>query len=175
MATIYIGADNSVILDGLQDSTDSSYINTGATLTFTVYRQRSQDAAMTAASTTLTSQVAAFVAGDVGKSVVVAGAGVDGADLRATISSVTSATQVVLSTAASTTVAGTQLLTSLAGAAVISMSYVASSNGKYRGTIVDTVAFHPGQTYWIEISIDGGSSRTDFRRISAVAQYRNLT
>lgn len=130
---------------------------------------------MTAASTTLTSQVAAFVAGDVGKSVVVAGAGVDGADLRATISSVTSATQVVLSAAASTTVSGAKLSTSLASAADISMSYVASSDGKYRGTIDDTVAFQPGQSYWIEISIDGGSGRVDFRRVNAVAQYRNLT
>lgn len=63
------------------------------------------DGAITAASTTLTSATAAFVAADVGRLIVVVGAGASGTDLITRIASRTNATTVVLADAASTTVA----------------------------------------------------------------------
>jgi hypothetical protein len=68
--------------------------------------KRVTDAAMTAASTTLTSATAAFVAGDVGKLIGVYGAGAAGVALRTTIATRVSATEVTLAVAASTTVSG---------------------------------------------------------------------
>ena len=67
------------------------------------------DAAITAATTTLTSATAAFVANDLDALVLVAGAGAAGADLVARIASVTSGTEVELDTAAGTTVSGASL------------------------------------------------------------------
>lgn len=64
------------------------------------------DGAITAADATLTSATAAFVAGDIGRAVVVNGAGVAGADLTTTIASINSPTSVELTAVASTTVAG---------------------------------------------------------------------
>jgi hypothetical protein len=63
------------------------------------------DGVMTSGSAVLTSNTAAFVAGDVGKSIVVVGAGASGAALSTTILSRASATSVTLNASASTTVA----------------------------------------------------------------------
>lgn len=60
--------------------------------------------AMTAADATLTATGGGFAAADVGRMVIVAGAGTDGAELVTTIASVTSATEVELTDAAATTV-----------------------------------------------------------------------
>lgn len=62
------------------------------------------DVGMTNGSATLTSASGAFSIADIGKHVFVEGAGVAGADLKTTISARISATQVTLTTAASTTV-----------------------------------------------------------------------
>lgn len=62
------------------------------------------DAAITGSSTTLTSATANFVAGDVGKYVVITGAGTSGLDFSTTIASRTNSTTVVLAAAAVTTV-----------------------------------------------------------------------
>jgi hypothetical protein len=65
------------------------------------------DGAMTAASAVLTASSASFVdPTDVGKRILVKGAGPNGYDLETSISSVDSATQVTLATSASTTVSG---------------------------------------------------------------------
>lgn len=58
------------------------------------------DLATTASSTTVSSVTAAFTSADIGKIICVEGAGVGGAPLRATISSITSGTAVVVGTAA---------------------------------------------------------------------------
>ncbi len=63
-----------------------------------------RDAAMTASTDVLTSASAPFASGDVGKSIVVAGAGASGAKLRTTIASFVSSTEVTLSSAAAGTV-----------------------------------------------------------------------
>jgi hypothetical protein len=62
------------------------------------------DAAMTSGSATLTSATAAFTSGDVGKYVMVTGAGTSGAPLYGTVSSYTNSTTVTLSLNAATTV-----------------------------------------------------------------------
>ncbi len=63
------------------------------------------DAGISDTDKTLTSASASFVAADVGRTVIVAGAGHDGIPLVATIASRTSGTEVELDTAAGTTVA----------------------------------------------------------------------
>jgi hypothetical protein len=65
-----------------------------------------KDAAIDAGLTSLTSQTAEFTVQDVGKSIVVSGAGSNGAKLSTTIAAVTSATEIVLASAASTSVTG---------------------------------------------------------------------
>lgn len=64
------------------------------------------DGAITSGLKALTSATAPFSAGDVGKIVVVAGAGVAGAALKTTIAAYVSASQVTLTASASTTVTG---------------------------------------------------------------------
>jgi len=64
------------------------------------------DGAIAAADNTLTSATAAFTAGDVGRAIVVNGAGAAGANLTTTIASINSGTSVELTDAAGTTVAG---------------------------------------------------------------------
>lgn len=64
------------------------------------------DGAITAADATLTSATSAFTAADIGKAVVVNGAGAAGADHETTIASINSPTSVELTVAAITTVAG---------------------------------------------------------------------
>ncbi len=64
------------------------------------------DGAITASDNTLTSATAAFTSADVGKLITVEGAAAAGADLSTTIASYTSATEVELTAAASTTVSG---------------------------------------------------------------------
>jgi len=172
MTPLYIGSDNSVILDLLTDSFTGQYINSGVTMTFTTYRIIAADAIMTSGSAALSSATASFVAGDVGRAVIVVGAGVDGADLRTTISAYTSATQVTLGTAASQTVSRATLAKSLSDAKDVAMSYVASSNGKYRGILDEGVALADGQYYVLEVTIDAGSDRKDFRRLVLGAKYR---
>lgn len=69
--------------------------------------QQITDGDITASTTTLQALSSApFAAGDVGKFIVVAGAGTNGADLETTIASFTSTTEVELTDAASTTVTG---------------------------------------------------------------------
>lgn len=67
------------------------------------------DGEMTAASASLTSASAAFTAADVGKYIVVKGAGAAGVPLISTISAFVSSTQVTLAGAASTTVSGVRV------------------------------------------------------------------
>lgn len=62
------------------------------------------DGDITATTETLTSATATFTSGDVGSQVIVAGAGVAGADLVTTISAFTNSTTVTVALAASTTV-----------------------------------------------------------------------
>lgn len=61
------------------------------------------DAAITTATATLTSATAAFTSADIGRAVIIAGAGAAAADLTATILTVASGTSVGITTAASTT------------------------------------------------------------------------
>jgi hypothetical protein len=62
------------------------------------------DGAITSAATTLTSATASFTSADLGRDVIVAGAGAAAADLTAVITVVTNGTTVTLGTAAGTTV-----------------------------------------------------------------------
>jgi hypothetical protein len=172
---IYINADNDVILDELKDSAAGTFINSGVTCTFTLYREISVDGAMTAASAVLTSTSGPFAAGDVGKAIVVRGAGVNASDLRTTIQAFTSATQVTLAANASLTVSSAVVRMSLASAKDIPMSYVVASNGKYRGTLDDAVAIAESVLYVLEVTIDAGSGRKDFRQIKVPAKYRGDT
>lgn len=170
---IYIGVDNDVILDELKNSRTDAFVNTGATVTFTLYRLLCKDAvAAAAALTTLTSVGAPFVSGDAARSVVVLGAAANGGDLRTTIATYTSSTAVVLTAGASVPITNAEVRISVTDATAVSMSYVTSSDGKYRGLIDEGVVLQNGATYWIEISADAGSDVKDFRSFDVIAKYR---
>lgn len=94
--------------------------------------RRVKDAVTTAASTTITSATAAFVAGDVGKTIVVHGAAAGGNTLTTTISAVTNGTTAVLAVAASVSISNTYAAIGNrdAGIAVIGGTWTrASGNG----------------------------------------------
>lgn len=170
--TLYIGSDNDVILDELKNSRTGNYVNSGATVTFTLYRLLCKDGVTTASDATLTAASAPLVSGDSGRSVVVLGAGTNGADLRTTIASYTSTSSVELTAAPSVTTTNTEVRISVTNATAVTMSYVADSNGKYRGVIDEGVELVNGAMYWIEISADAGSDVKDFRSFDVIARYR---
>lgn len=55
-----------------------------------------------------------------------------------------------------------------------SCSYVASSNGFYRGTIEDGTTLTVGTKYALEVTATASGDRVDFRRIEYVARYRGV-
>lgn len=171
MTSVYIGADNSIVLDELTDSTTGLFANS-ATVTFTLYRLLARDGATTAASTTLSSAAAPFVSGDASRSIIVLGADTNGGDLRTTISTYTSTSAVVLAGAAAATLTNCEVRISVTDATAVSMAYVTASDGKYRGTLDEGVKLANGQQYWIEVSADAGSDVKDFRVLEVTAEYR---
>jgi hypothetical protein len=80
------------------------------TLAFTPDGRHVTDGAITTATTALTSAAAAFTAGDVGKSLMVIGAGAAGVALITTIAAFVSSTTVTLANAAATTVSGANVV-----------------------------------------------------------------
>lgn len=63
----------------------------------------------------------------------------------------------------------------LAGASGIVMSYIATSDGKYQGTLQSTVALgDPGTQYFCEITATSAGD-VAFRRIRCVVQYKGPT
>lgn len=56
----------------------------------------------------------------------------------------------------------------------VTLSYVTSSDGIYRGTIDQDIAVSAGVSYWLEITAVSGTLE-DFRRVPLIADYRELT
>lgn len=54
-----------------------------------------------------------------------------------------------------------------------SLSYVASSNGRWHGTISqdDTADLTEGTTYFLEVSLTDGAGADAFRRVEVIAGY----
>jgi hypothetical protein len=93
------------------------------------------DASISTGTATLTSASAAFVAGDVGKGIWIAGAGASGAQLSTTILSRTSATVVVLNTNAGTTVSNATMVTGTNNTSALSTWFgLASATTELRAT-----------------------------------------
>lgn len=90
------------------------------------------DAAITNGTTTLTSATAAFTTADVGKAVLVVGAGSSGHALSTTIASVASSGQVTLATTAGTTVAGAMLYYGTDNGIAINLAITAAIGAKGR-------------------------------------------
>jgi len=169
-----IGSDNSIILDLLSDSITGEYENTGVTMTFTMMRRVARNGSMSAGSASLTAS-GNFVVGDVGKSIMVPGAGAGGSDLRTTIAAFVSATNVTLTDAATLSVSRAAIEVSITGAEAIAMTYVAESDGKYMGTLDEGVKLKNGEPLWLEITTDAGDDKKDFRRLEGIAKYRTKT
>lgn len=67
------------------------------------------------------------------------------------------------------------VLKDAAGSVVVastSMPYIASSDGRYEGTVQDTVALTENALYTIEITATSGTTVL-FRRIPCIAKYRS--
>ena len=172
MDFLYIGVDNTVVLENVRSSRTHAYIN-DATIRLTLYRLIAEDGVTVAASTTMTSATAGFVSGDVGKSIIIPAAGAQRSDLKTTIATYVSATEVTLTDAPTFAVTYAQLHLSVPGATSVLMTYLADTNGKYTGTIASTVALSKGELYCLAVTIDGGSDREDYRQINIGATYRS--
>jgi hypothetical protein len=107
---------------------------------------------ITSGSATLTAGYAAFSSLDVGKTIIVDGAGASGANLETTILSFTSSTQIVLAVNASTTVTNkpTSLGTDDRAAIQAAVNAAVAANG-------GTINFTGGKTYFI----NSVTNRTD--------------
>ena len=62
----------------------------------------------------------------------------------------------------------------VSGASAVSMTYVAASNGKYQGTLPNTVSLTEGAKYWLEIT-STYNTLVGFRRVQCYATYRGAT
>jgi hypothetical protein len=62
----------------------------------------------------------------------------------------------------------------VSGATAVAMTYVVASNGKYQGTLPNTVSLTEGAKYWLEIT-STKSPLVGFRRIECYATYRGAT
>lgn len=134
---------------------------------------------MTASSATLTSSGASFVSGDIGKYILVRGAGTSGRDLLTTISAVGSSTSITLGTTAATTVSnqyaryGTDDTTAIQAA--ITAAHSASGgvvffpNGSYiiAGALVtsDNLGYNPNAQIYIPSQINTNNGRTHIKII----------
>ena len=171
--TLHVDEDNVLEWDEVALGTTGAFANT-ATITATLLKRIATNGVMSAGDATLTCASAPFAAGDVGRTITVKGAGTDGEMLRTTIASVTSASEVELSTAAVKAVTAAHIERSLDNAKDISMAYVASSDGRYQGMLPNTVPLVHGQKYVLELT--GAQSGADgFRRIHCIAQYHEDT
>ncbi|GAB3458516.1 NosD domain-containing protein [Insolitispirillum peregrinum] len=101
-------------------------------------------AVMTAGSAVLTVTGAAFTVGDVGKLVVVSGAGANGAPLYSTIAARSSATVVTLAAVASTSVSGAQIVYGTDQRAAMQAAFTATKGG---------TVFIPAGIYMLSASI----------------------
>lgn len=105
---LFLFAPMRVVTSGLNLLLDAT-IKTGQaapTWYIGLIKANATDGAMTAASATLTSASNPFAAGDVGRQIIVRGAGAAGGDLSTTIQNFGSAGSVTLANAAGTTVGG---------------------------------------------------------------------
>ncbi len=62
----------------------------------------------------------------------------------------------------------------ISGAENIAMAYVASSNGKYQGTLESSVSLVSGTTYYLEITSSRGTLR-GFNRVECRAQFKGAS
>jgi len=115
--------------------------------------------ASTATSTTFTCASAAWTDADIGKPIVIAGAGAAGATLATTIASRNSATSIVLGAAASTTVSGTaKFYYGTDDTAQIQAALDATTDGQ-------GVLFSPGKIYMVSsLKLPGGTGSFGFKR-----------
>lgn len=113
----------------------------------------------TATSTTFTCASAAWTDADVGKPIVIAGAGAAGATLATTIALRNSATSIVLGAAASTTVSGTaKFYYGTDDTSVIQAALDATTDGQ-------GVVFGPGKIYMVSsLKLPGGTGSFGFKR-----------
>lgn len=102
------------------------------------------DAAITTGTPNLTSATAAFVSGDVGKTVIVYGAGAAAAPLQTTVSAYVSATAVTLAANAGTTVSGANMGFGTDNRAAFSTALTSAINGG--------VVNVPSGTYFIDVT-----------------------
>lgn len=61
----------------------------------------------------------------------------------------------------------------VSGADTVSMTYVSSSDGVYRGTLADTVSLTQNALYTCEITINAGAGLQGFIITSAIARDRH--
>lgn len=172
MTNLYCRSSNPVTLKRLVEASTGDIVGE-ATVSFDLYRVRARDAAM-AVGTALSSATAAFTANDVGRKVIVSGAGADGADLWTTIAAVTTATQVTLGAAAATSISGAVLRNTIDQGASQSMPYKEGSRGDYVGYLNGEAPLEPGIEYRTVITAAMPLGTTQRFVRDQVAVYREV-
>lgn len=104
-AVLPLARVTTVGLNALLSSTLANSV-TSATWYVGLCKQVASDGAITSGAATFTSASGTFAAGDIGRNIIVQGAGAAGADLYTTISAVGSGTSITLAANAGTTVSG---------------------------------------------------------------------
>lgn len=86
-----------------------------------------------------------------------------------------SATEAYLNSATCTfTLSETPGGSAVSGADGVSLTYVSSSDGVYRGTLADTVSLTNGKRYYMTITADAGADLKAVWTVPVVARERNF-
>ena len=169
-----IANDNRVLLKGLKNESTGEFVN-DATVTMTLYKVAARDGQMVAGSDTLSSLSEEFLASDVGKAIVVIGAGDQRSDLRSTLVSVDSINSVTLADSATVAVEEAEVWLSVPDAVDLSLTYIEDSDGDYEGTLDNALLLERGACYVAEINADDGAGSTGQWHVEETAIIRGKT
>jgi hypothetical protein len=111
-------------------------------------KQVASDGAITSGAATFTSASGTFVSGDIGRNIIVQGAGASGADLYTTISAVGSTTSITLAANAGTTVSGARYAFECR---------LADTMSSHTSFVESTSYSNSNRVTWTPGSISGGS------------------
>jgi hypothetical protein len=151
MSILYVNSDNRILLSGLTDQSDSTYVN-DATVTVTLYEYTDRRFADRAAVVDGGGGTVIFPSSghNVGASDYFILTGDSDYEDEYQASAVTANTITTSGTYVAKTFNGKEVIAkAIDSARNISMSYIAASNGNYAGIIPDTIKLVLGYEYWV--------------------------
>lgn len=154
-------AKNRVVTAGLNKLLDATFKSglTSPLWYIGICKASVSDAVTTSASTTLTSATAGFAAGDVGRNIIVRGAGAAGADLVTTIAAFTNSTTITLGATASVSLTAVPIIFEARAADIMSSHAPWQESAAYSSPSTRP-AFTPGTI--ATGSVDNSASAASF-------------